>query len=247
MRHGVVACATSLPSASKTSPRAVAARCQRRSPMLQHRVEMAGVLFAGRGGARLLRIVKAPLSRTGVRFQLMRTRLPSAVTRTRLTTVGRTVRSPCFSCAPHAKRLFAAVHAVSGTGRSLSAIARELGLNRRTVAKYAHADSWQECVRSTPPRRFTSLDPYLEYLRRRWEEGEHTATLLHQAIRPSHAQRCAGVMTGERNHAFWPVPVQPRTTTRQVHLFGIRMANILQLSCDVRLLRLRLSAGTEER
>ncbi|MFI9825233.1 hypothetical protein ACIHFC_33020 [Streptomyces sp. NPDC052013] len=74
------------------------------------------------------------------------------------------------------------MHAVSGTGRSLSAIARELGLNRRTVAKYARAASWQEGVRRTPPRRSTSLDPYLEYLCQRWEEGEHTATLLHQEI-----------------------------------------------------------------
>ncbi|RRR84075.1 ISL3 family transposase [Streptomyces sp. RP5T] len=82
----------------------------------------------------------------------------------------------------HAKRLFEAVHAVSGSGRSLSAIARELGLNRRTVAKYARATSWQECVRRTPPRPSTSLDPYLEYLRQRWEEGEHTATVLHQEI-----------------------------------------------------------------
>jgi hypothetical protein len=28
----------------------------------------------------------------------------------------------------------------------------------------------------------TSLDPYLEYLRQRWEEGEHIATVLHQEI-----------------------------------------------------------------
>jgi hypothetical protein len=55
-------------------------RYQRRSPLLQHLVEMAGVLLAGRGGARLLQLLKAPLSRTSVLFQLMRMRLPSAVT-----------------------------------------------------------------------------------------------------------------------------------------------------------------------
>jgi transposase len=71
---------------------------------------------------------------------------------------------------------------VTGTSRSLSAIARELGLNRRTVAKYARATSWQECVRRTPPRRVTSLDPYLEYLQQRWDEGEHVAKVLHQEI-----------------------------------------------------------------
>ncbi|RRR84066.1 transposase family protein [Streptomyces sp. RP5T] len=36
------------------------ARYQRRSPLLQHLVEMAGVLLAGRGGARLLHILDAP-------------------------------------------------------------------------------------------------------------------------------------------------------------------------------------------
>ncbi|MFJ7209963.1 transposase family protein [Streptomyces sp. NPDC098789] len=53
-------------------------RYQRRSPLLQHLVETAGVLLAGRGGARLLRILKAPLSRTSVLFHLMRSPLPPA-------------------------------------------------------------------------------------------------------------------------------------------------------------------------
>jgi transposase len=55
-------------------------RYQRRSPLLQHLVEMAGVLLAGRGGARLLQILKVPLSRTSVLFHLMR--LPLAPTAT---------------------------------------------------------------------------------------------------------------------------------------------------------------------
>ncbi|MFI5658995.1 transposase family protein [Streptomyces sp. NPDC051684] len=45
-------------------------RYQRRSPLLQHLMEMAGLLLAGRGGARLLSIVKAPLSRTSVLFHV---------------------------------------------------------------------------------------------------------------------------------------------------------------------------------
>nr|WP_237519890.1 hypothetical protein [Streptomyces sp. HUCO-GS316] len=48
--------------------------------MLQHLVEMAGVLLAGRGGARLLQILKVPLSRTSVLFHLMRLPLPPAAT-----------------------------------------------------------------------------------------------------------------------------------------------------------------------
>ncbi|MET7931511.1 transposase family protein [Streptomyces sp. NPDC005349] len=55
-------------------------RYQRRSPLLQHLVELAGVLLAGRGGARLLHILKVPLSRTSVLFQVMRVPLPSVAT-----------------------------------------------------------------------------------------------------------------------------------------------------------------------
>jgi len=55
-------------------------RYQRRSPLLQHLVETAGVLLAGRGGARLLKILKTPLSRTAVLFHVMRMPLPLAPT-----------------------------------------------------------------------------------------------------------------------------------------------------------------------
>ena len=253
-------------------------RYQRRSPLLQHLVEMAGVLLAGRGGARLLQILKVPLSRTSVLFHLMSLPLPPAATprvlgvddfalyadvygtllvdadtrlavwlRThpgvevvcrdgslvyrqgitdgapgavqvsdrfhlwqglskRIGDIAATHRGclvvavpepdpappPANAAGPfhqadtparrHAQRLFEAVHAVTDTGCSLSAAARELGLNRRTVAKYARAATWQDCVRRTRPPRPASLDPYLDYLRVRWEEGEHTATVLHQEI-----------------------------------------------------------------
>ncbi|MFI1401135.1 hypothetical protein [Streptomyces sp. NPDC020681] len=82
----------------------------------------------------------------------------------------------------HAKRLYEAVHAVTDTGRSTNAAARELGLDWRTVRKYARATNWHKCVRRTRPRWPTSLDLYLEYLRLRWEEGEHSATALHPEV-----------------------------------------------------------------
>ncbi|MGI3224226.1 hypothetical protein ACRJ4B_10065 [Streptomyces sp. GTA36] len=55
-------------------------RYQRRTPMLQKVVEAVGFLLAGRGGARLLGLLSAPLSRTSVLFQLMRVPLPPVVT-----------------------------------------------------------------------------------------------------------------------------------------------------------------------
>ncbi|MFD3944908.1 transposase family protein [Streptomyces sp. NPDC058579] len=53
---------------------------QPRTPLLQHLVEMAWILLAGRGGARLLQIVNVTLSPTSVLFHLMRMPLPSAAT-----------------------------------------------------------------------------------------------------------------------------------------------------------------------
>ncbi|MHA5054786.1 hypothetical protein [Streptomyces sp. SD15] len=79
----------------------------------------------------------------------------------------------------HARRLFEAVHALTDTGRSHSSAARELGLDRRTVRKYARARTWHEAVRR-PPRRPSTLDPYHGYLQQRWDEGEHSAKILHQ-------------------------------------------------------------------
>lgn len=267
-------------------------RYQRRTPLLQNLVETAGVLLAGRGGARLLGLLNAPLSRTSVLFQLMRVSLPAIATPrvlgvddfalyadvygtllvdgdTRLPITlwegrdaaalatwlrehpgvevvcrdgsltyrqGITDGAPaalqvsdrfhlwqglsrrvqdvaaahrsCLAAAVlppiehevperaaeagaplettragrHAKRLFEAVHEHTGTGRSISAIARELGLNRRTVHKYARATSWQEVVRRPRLRPPTALSPYLDHLRQRWDEGEHSAKILHQEL-----------------------------------------------------------------
>ncbi|MDQ0773200.1 transposase [Streptomyces aurantiacus] len=72
--------------------------------------------------------------------------------------------------ARHARRLFEAVHALTDTGRSYSSAARALGLDRRTVRKYARARTWHETVRR-PPRSPFTLDPYFDYLQQRWGRG----------------------------------------------------------------------------
>ncbi|MFG1610002.1 transposase [Actinoplanes sp. NPDC049265] len=266
-------------------------RYQRRTPLLQRLVEIAGVLLAGRGGARLLRLLNAGLSRTSVLAQLMKmppkptaprvlgvddfalygriygtllvdeeTRLPitlregrdaetlrdwllehpgvqiacrdgSPIYRQGLTngapdaiqvsdrshlwqglsrriqqiaaahrdcltaaahdpdpgppadTEPQDIDSPANSpAADHAQRLFEAVHALTDTGRSYNSVARELGLNWRTVRRYATATRWQDCVRRRP-RIPSPLDRHLEYLRQRWGEGEHNAKVLHEEIK----------------------------------------------------------------
>ncbi|WP_436843764.1 ISL3 family transposase [Streptomyces hundungensis] len=266
-------------------------RYQRRTPRLQCLVEAVGVVLAGRGGARMLRILNIRLSRVAVLSQLMRVPLPplvtprvlgvddfalyggtygtllvDATTRLPLTLwegrdaeqLGRWLRehpgvevacrdgsltyrqgitagapeavqvsdrfhlwqglsrrvqdiaSAHRGCLPaalptvseedpppveeatedaavntragrHAQSLFEAVHALTRTGRSHSSVARELGLDRRTVGKYARACTWQEVMRR-PPRKPSTLDPYLDYLRQRWDEGQHSAKLLHEEL-----------------------------------------------------------------
>ncbi|MFD7541253.1 ISL3 family transposase [Streptomyces sp. NPDC059819] len=266
-------------------------RYQRRTPQLQRLVEDIGVVLAGRGGARMLRILNIRLSRCTVLSQLMRVPLPplrtprvlgvddfalygdtygtllvDATTRLPLTLwegrdadqlsrwlrehpgVEVACRDGSFTyrqgiaggapdavqvsdrfhlwqglsrrvqdiasahrgCLPaalppagerdpapaeesagtatqdtraahHARHLFEAVQALTSTGRSHSSVARELGLDRRTVGKYAHARTWQEVMRR-PPRKPSALDPYLEYLQQRWDEGQHNAKILHEEL-----------------------------------------------------------------
>ncbi|WP_369244491.1 transposase [Streptomyces sp. R41] len=55
-------------------------RYQRRTPLLQHLVEAVGVMLAGRGGTRMLRVLNIELSRCTVLSQLMRIPLPPLVT-----------------------------------------------------------------------------------------------------------------------------------------------------------------------
>ncbi|MEV7676887.1 ISL3 family transposase [Streptomyces sp. NPDC088752] len=266
-------------------------RYQRRIPRLQCLVEDVGVVLAGRGGSRMLRILNIRLSRIAVLAQLMRVSLPplvtprvlgvddfalhggtygtllvDATTRLPLTLwegrdaeqLGRwlhehpgvevacrdgslayrqgiavgapeavqvsdrfhlwqgmsrrvhDVASAHRSCLPaalplvskddrppveettenaaagsragrHAQDLFEAVQALTHTGRSHSSIARELGLDRRTVGKYARARTWQEVMRRLP-RKPSTLDPYLDYLQQRWNEGQHSAKILHEEL-----------------------------------------------------------------
>ena len=267
-------------------------RYQRRTPLLQHLVEAVGVVLAGRGGARMLRVMDVRLSRCTVLSQLMRVPLPplviprvlgvddfalygdtygtilvDATTRLPLTLwegrdaeqlsrwlrghpgveiacrdgsltyrqgiadgapdavqvsdrfhlwqgLSRRVQEVAAAhrgCLPaalpspepggpepaeavddgpkpldtpagrHARRLFEAVHELTDAGRPYATAARELGMDRRTVRKYARARTWHEVMRRAP-RRPSTLDPYLDYLQQRWDEGQHSAKVLHQEL-----------------------------------------------------------------
>jgi transposase len=61
-------------------------------------------------------------------------------------------------------------------GVTLSAIARQTGLDRKTVRKFIRASAFPE--QQPRPQRASLLDPYKAYLRQRWDEGCRTAVRL---------------------------------------------------------------------
>ena len=75
----------------------------------------------------------------------------------------------------------AAVHELLAAGRSLGAISRILGLDRKTVQRFARApDVAALLVKATS--RETSLDPFKPRLNRRWNEGITDASVLHAEL-----------------------------------------------------------------
>jgi transposase len=80
-------------------------------------------------------------------------------------------------------------------GWKIDAIARELGIGRRTIERWNRVDGFPERKpRQRPPN---SLAPYADYLVRRWNEGCHTGLQLWREV-------CAQGYRGPQG-AIWPV------------------------------------------
>ena len=65
-------------------------------------------------------------------------------------------------------------------GWSKSAIARELGMHRDTIARYLTAEQFPE--RTTRAYQPKALTPFVPYLQRRWAEGERNGFRLHREL-----------------------------------------------------------------
>jgi transposase len=76
----------------------------------------------------------------------------------------------------------AEVHALLQQGMSVSAISRQLHLQRNTVRRYARAASAEEMLTQNP-KRGRQLDPYLDYLAMRWQQDCTNAVELTAEIR----------------------------------------------------------------
>lgn len=78
------------------------------------------------------------------------------------------------------KARYETVRAAHQRGLTKRAIAREFGLSRKTVRRFLQAEEFPE---RAPRRRRTGLEPFREYLEKRWAEGCHNAAQLWRELR----------------------------------------------------------------
>jgi transposase len=83
--------------------------------------------------------------------------------------------------AARTERRHAEVHALLGEGLTIAAAARRLGLDWRTVRKFAAAPTAAPLTGAGRYR--TTLDPVRPYLAQRWGEGQHVAAALFGELR----------------------------------------------------------------
>ncbi len=85
----------------------------------------------------------------------------------------------------HALRVeqYETIRWLSAAGADVAAIARCLGISRRTVHRYRALTEPPEPKRPHRPRRRRVLTPYEPYLLQRWQEGCHTGMRLFREIR----------------------------------------------------------------
>jgi len=97
------------------------------------------------------------------------------------------------------------------------AIGREFGLTRKTVRRFLQAKEFPE---QAPRRRRTGLEPYREYLEKRWAEGCNNASLLWKELQK---QGYSGQLSRVKEYLQpWRSP-EPNPTRRNRKLPGLRL------------------------
>jgi transposase len=79
------------------------------------------------------------------------------------------------------KQRHAEIHELRAQGLTVSAIARRLRLDRKTVRRFTTAALATDLL-GAHGRRATALDPYLPYLANRWRAGQHVAAFLFDEV-----------------------------------------------------------------
>ncbi|WTW93483.1 ISL3 family transposase [Streptomycetaceae bacterium NBC_01309] len=80
------------------------------------------------------------------------------------------------------RRRWREIHALADDGWAVSEIARELHLGRSTVRRFLRAEQVDAVLGHIAGRRPSVLDPWRDYLSRRWDEGCRSATVLRREL-----------------------------------------------------------------
>ena len=109
-----------------------------------------------------------------------------------------------------------AVHALYDKGVPIQVIAETLGLDRKTVRRYAHAATPEAASLGTGSRRYGQIHAYSPYLHQRWNEGCTDAARLHAEITElgfRGSQRTVRRHLQEIRSSGKPAPDKPRELT----------------------------------
>ncbi|MER8073383.1 ISL3 family transposase [Streptomyces sp. NPDC094034] len=110
----------------------------------------------------------------------------------------------------------AAVHALYDKGVPIQAITVALGLDCKTVRRYAHAATPEDATLGTGSRRYGQVHGYSPYLHRRWNEGCTDAARLHAEITElgfTGSRRTVRRHLQEIRASGKPAPDKPKTLT----------------------------------
>jgi transposase len=115
------------------------------------------------------------------------------------------------------KARYEAVREAHQRGLTHRAIAKEFGLSRKTIRRFLRATEFPELPAR---RRRTGLEPYREYLEKRWAEGCHNASLLCRELQQKgydgQRSRVKEFLQPWRSQA-------PKSTSRNRKLPGLRL------------------------
>ncbi|MEW2120273.1 ISL3 family transposase [Streptomyces sp. NPDC005474] len=107
----------------------------------------------------------------------------------------------------------AAVHALYGKGVPIQAVCEALGLDRKTVRRYAHAATPEDASLGTGSRRYGQVHAYSPYLHRRWNEGCTDSAGITRRSPNSASPAASGPCVGTSRRSgpvANPLPTSPR-------------------------------------
>lgn len=108
--------------------------------------------------------------------------VPTPAEQIRLAGQVRPPNEPEGRYADRTRTQYAVVHQLRAQGYGIRASARRLGITPRRVRVLLRAATWQELVTDRWQERRNRLDPFKEYLHRRWAEGQTNLVQLHAEI-----------------------------------------------------------------